>query len=89
MFVMGIGFESVSDKILELFRQCDIFVAFCFNLLTGIPSAFLSIDTVNHLCQLLLKPVEQVRGCAAIALGYLSFNHTGERQILNRYTFII
>ncbi|CAG2212123.1 ankyrin and armadillo repeat-containing protein-like [Mytilus edulis] len=73
--------DSTDNEILAL--SCDC-IARLSHTRAGIPSAFLSIDTVDHLCHLLLKNVEQVRGCAAIALGYLSFNHTGERQILNR-----
>lgn len=44
----------------------------------------ISINVVEHLCKLLVSTAEQVRGSAAIALGYLSFNHTGERQLLNK-----
>ena len=49
------------------------------------PAAFVSINTVNMLCDLLLSGAEQVRGCAAISLGYLSYNHKAERQLLNRW----
>ncbi len=53
--------------------------------LLGVPSAFVAIEAVNLLCNLMLTPGEQVRGSAAIALGYLSYNHTARRQLLNRY----
>ncbi|RXM34253.1 Ankyrin and armadillo repeat-containing protein [Acipenser ruthenus] len=51
----------------------------------GIPAAIVAIDTVSLLCGLLSSSGEQVQGSAAIALGYLSFNHQADRQLLKRY----
>ncbi len=53
--------------------------------LAGIPSAFVAIESVDLLCDLLASPAEQVRGSAAIALGYLSYNYEARRQLLIRY----
>ncbi|ELU14680.1 hypothetical protein CAPTEDRAFT_224898 [Capitella teleta] len=50
----------------------------------GVPSAFVSIEAVNLLCDMLLYLAEQVRGNAAIALGYLSYQPQATRQLLNR-----
>lgn len=55
-----------------------------FVMVAGVPNAIIAVDTVDLLCNLLSSPTEQVRGCAAIALGYLSHNHVGERQLLKR-----
>ncbi|XP_076820559.1 uncharacterized protein LOC143465919 [Clavelina lepadiformis] len=49
----------------------------------GVPSAMVSIKVVQHLCNLLKLQNEQVRGTAAIALGYLSFDHAAERELLH------
>ncbi|XP_069113618.1 ankyrin and armadillo repeat-containing protein-like [Argopecten irradians] len=43
-----------------------------------------SIQAVEYLSTLLQHKAEQVRGNAAIALGYLSYNHLAERQLLNK-----
>ena len=56
----------------------------CFLFLSGVPSAIVSINAIEYLTKLLEKSEEQVRGCAAIALGYLSYNHVAERQLLNK-----
>ena len=56
------------------------YMLFC----SGVPAALVSIDAVNQLCDLLLAPAEQVRGCAAISLGYLSYDPHALRQLLNR-----
>ena len=53
--------------------------------ISGIPAAFVAINTVNRLCDLMLSENSQVRGCTAIALAFLSFNHKAERELLNRY----
>ena len=53
-------------------------------MVAGVPSAFVAIESVDLLCNLMLSPAEQVRGSAALALGYLSYNHTAKRQLLNR-----
>ncbi|XP_072169198.1 ankyrin and armadillo repeat-containing protein-like [Diadema setosum] len=50
----------------------------------GVPAAVVSIRSVDILCQMMLAENEQVRGSAAIALGYLSYNHKAERQLLNK-----
>ena len=60
------------------------FSAPCVFYITGVPAAIVAIGAVDYLTKLLLSPAEQVRGCAAIALGYLSYNHAAERQLLNR-----
>ena len=54
-------------------------------LLLGVPAAIVAINAVDLLTRLLLSPTELVRGCAAIALGYLSHNHAAERKLLKRY----
>ena len=53
-------------------------------MVAGVPSAFVAIESVDLLCNLMLSPAEQVRGSAALALGYLSYNHAAKRQLLNR-----
>ncbi|KAJ8303491.1 hypothetical protein KUTeg_019887 [Tegillarca granosa] len=73
--------DSESNDILALAADC---IARLAHTRAGVPSAIVSIKTVDHLCSLLTRQAEQVRGNAAIALGYLSFNHSAERQILNR-----
>ncbi|XP_076470058.1 uncharacterized protein LOC143300343 [Babylonia areolata] len=50
----------------------------------GVPSAIVAVQAVEYLCDMLLSKSEQVRGNAAIALGYLSYNHAGERHLLNK-----
>jgi len=52
-------------------------------LLVGLPDAFVSVDIVEALGKQLTSPGEMVRGYAAIAIGYLSFNPTAKRQTLN------
>lgn len=59
-----------------------VFENFCE--FSGVPAAMISINVIEHLSKLLVSTAEQVRGSAAIALGYLSYNHTGERQLLNK-----
>ena len=49
----------------------------------GIPQAIISIGTVTILCKLLMSPFETVQAAAAIALGYLSYDSVGERELLN------
>ncbi|KAK3085996.1 hypothetical protein FSP39_011936 [Pinctada imbricata] len=73
--------DSTSNETLSLAADC---IARLAHTRAGIPSALISINVVDLLCKLLVSPAEQVRGCAAIALGYLSYNHTAERQLLNR-----
>ncbi|KAL3858741.1 hypothetical protein ACJMK2_008995 [Sinanodonta woodiana] len=50
----------------------------------GVPNAIISISAIDILSKLLLSPAENVRGCAAIALSYLAYNHAAERQLLNK-----
>ncbi|XP_041376737.1 ankyrin and armadillo repeat-containing protein-like [Gigantopelta aegis] len=73
--------NSTSDTILMLACDC---IARLAHTRAGVPAAILAINAVDHLCRLLLSKAEQVRGCAAIALGYLSYNHRGERELLNK-----
>lgn len=54
------------------------------SVVAGVPAAFIAIDTVSQLCDLLRHHADQVRGCAAIALGYLSYNPEAQRRLLNR-----
>lgn len=63
----------------------NLFINIYFSFPIGVPAAMISINVVEHLCKLLVSTAEQVRGSAAIALGYLSYNHTGERQLLNKW----
>jgi len=61
-----------------------------YRLLSGVPEAIVAIGCVERLCALMYSEQAQVRGSAAIALAYLSFNHTAERQLLNKWvTFIL
>ena len=64
-----------------LTQTCRAFNVF---LLAGVPAAFVAIDAVQLLSNLLRHTTGNVRGCAAIALGYLSYNHVARRQMLNR-----
>lgn len=73
--------DSQSDQILSLAADC---IARLAHTRAGVPAAIVAIGAVDYLTKLLLSPAEQVRGCAAIALGYLSYNHAAERQLLNR-----
>ncbi|XP_033754568.1 ankyrin and armadillo repeat-containing protein-like [Pecten maximus] len=73
--------DSTSNETLALATDC---VARLGHTRAGVPSAMVSIHAVEHLCSLLQHKAEQVRGNAAIALGYLSYNHSAERQLLNR-----
>ncbi|KAK2180327.1 hypothetical protein NP493_447g01012 [Ridgeia piscesae] len=73
--------DSRSDQILALTADC---IARLAHTRAGVPAAFIAIDTVNQLCDQLRHHADQVRGCAAIALGYLSYNHEAQRQLLNR-----
>ena len=52
--------------------------------IAGVPAAIVSIDTVRLLCELLCSEDSQARGNAAIALGYLTYNHEAERDLLHR-----
>jgi len=50
---------------------------------TGLPDAFISVNIVEALGKQLTNAGEMVRGYAAIALGYLTFNPIAKRQTLN------
>ena len=52
--------------------------------MTGVPSAIVAVRAVEYLSRMLLSRAEHVRGNAAIALGYLSYNHAGERHLLHK-----
>eukprot|EP00057_Strongylocentrotus_purpuratus_P001221 XP_001196796.1 PREDICTED: ankyrin and armadillo repeat-containing protein isoform X1 [Strongylocentrotus purpuratus] len=73
--------QSKNPLILALTAEC---IARLAHTRAGVPAAVVSIQSVDVLCQLMLAENEQVRGSAAIALGYLSFNHKAEREMLNR-----
>ncbi|KAH3714686.1 ankyrin and armadillo repeat-containing protein-like [Dreissena polymorpha] len=73
--------DSQSDQILALAADC---IARLAHTRAGVPSAIIAIKAIDYLTKLLLSEAEQVRGCAAIALGYLSHNHAAERQLLNK-----
>ncbi|XP_078527600.1 uncharacterized protein LOC144799873 isoform X2 [Lissotriton helveticus] len=73
--------HSTSDITLALAADC---VARLAHTQSGVPDALVAIDMVPVLCQLLSSTSEEVQGCAAIALRYLSFNPQGERQLLKR-----
>ncbi|XP_052818748.1 ankyrin and armadillo repeat-containing protein-like [Mya arenaria] len=73
--------DSQSEQILALASDC---IARLAHTRAGVPSAIIAINAINFLTHLLLSNAEQVRGCAAIALGYLSHNHSAARQLLNK-----
>ncbi|XP_060580052.1 ankyrin and armadillo repeat-containing protein-like [Ruditapes philippinarum] len=73
--------DSQSDQILALASDC---IARLAHTRAGVPAAIIAINAIEFLTKLLLHQAEQVRGCAAIALGYLSYTHTAERQLLNK-----
>ncbi|XP_053305618.1 ankyrin and armadillo repeat-containing protein-like [Spea bombifrons] len=72
---------SSSGDVVALAADC---VARLSHTRAGVPAAMVSIDVVRMLCQHLKSPSDQVKGSAAIALSFLSFNHTAERQLLKR-----
>jgi len=49
----------------------------------GLPDAFISVNIIESLGKQLTNPGEMVRGYAAIAVGYLTFNPIAKRQTLN------
>ncbi|XP_033113077.1 ankyrin and armadillo repeat-containing protein-like [Anneissia japonica] len=73
--------QSKNDQILTITCDC---IARLAHTRAGVPAAIVSIESIDKLCGLLCADNEQVRGSAAIALGYLSFNHIAERQLLNK-----
>uniref|UniRef100_F6W6A6 Ankyrin and armadillo repeat containing n=1 Tax=Ornithorhynchus anatinus TaxID=9258 RepID=F6W6A6_ORNAN len=48
----------------------------------GIPEAFTALGAVHHLCSHLYSKKEEVRIACSCALGYLTFNATARRQLL-------
>ncbi|KAK1161974.1 ankyrin and armadillo repeat-containing protein-like [Acipenser oxyrinchus oxyrinchus] len=79
--IVGTLEHSQSKPILALAADC---VGCLAHTQAGIPAAIIAIDTVSLLCGLLSSSGEQVQGSAAIALGYLGFNHHADRQLLKR-----
>ncbi|XP_074644329.1 ankyrin and armadillo repeat-containing protein-like [Tubulanus polymorphus] len=74
--------NSQNNEILALAADC---IARLAHTRAGVPSAIVSIDTVRILCSLCSETEsDQVRGNCAIALGYLSYEHIAERQLLSR-----
>ncbi|KAL5021576.1 hypothetical protein ScPMuIL_000731 [Solemya velum] len=73
--------DSESEQILGLAADCISRLA---HTRAGVPSAIIAIDGVEYLSKLLLSYTENVRGTAAIALGYLSYHHRAERELLNK-----
>nr|CAB3221648.1 ankyrin and armadillo repeat-containing protein-like [Phallusia mammillata] len=71
---------SKDDDVRALASDC---IARLAHTRAGVPSAMVSINVVEELCKLLQLPNDQVRGSASIALGYLSFDHVAERQMLH------
>ncbi|KAK6982765.1 ankyrin and armadillo repeat-containing protein [Biomphalaria glabrata] len=60
------------------------FVASLCHSRAGIPAAIIAINGVDYLCNLLHSNTQEVKGTAAIALGYLSHDPVGQRKILHR-----
>ncbi|KAM8945985.1 uncharacterized protein RCH25_049358 [Pelodytes ibericus] len=79
--LMGLLEGSRSNDVTALAADC---VARLSHTRAGLPDAMVAIDVVSLLCQLLSSPSDQVKGSAAIALNFLSFNHMAERQLLKR-----
>ncbi|KYO32635.1 ankyrin and armadillo repeat-containing protein isoform X1 [Alligator mississippiensis] len=87
--ITAIGIRTIVDTLersqahhtLALAADC---VARLAHTRAGIAAALVSIDAVGVLFQLLSSSVDLVQSCAAVALGYLSFNHVAERQLLKR-----
>ena len=67
----------------ELQAMCSNFIAGLSHTRPGIPAAFVSIGTIQVLANLLTSQSENVRCCSAVALGYLSVDKYGQRQLLN------
>lgn len=67
----------------EIQALCSNFIAGLSHTRPGIPAAFVSIGTIHILARLLMSPSEKVRSCSAVALGYLSLDKSGQRQLLN------
>ncbi|XP_039619182.1 ankyrin and armadillo repeat-containing protein-like [Polypterus senegalus] len=77
--IVDIMEEPHSKPVLALAADC---VGRLAHTRAGIPSAIISINSVSVLCDLMTSSSEQIQGSAAIALGFLSFNHNGNRQLL-------
>jgi len=69
--------QAVPDLLLFRRYSCAICI--------GLPDAFISVSIVEALGKQLTNPGEMVRGYAAIAIGYLTFNPIAKRQTLNMY----
>ena len=54
-------------------------------LVAGVPAAFVSIEAVELLCELMETKARQVQGNAAVALAFLAYDHQARRQLLNKY----
>jgi len=54
----------------------------------GLPDAFISVSIVEALGKQLTNSGEMVRGYAAIAIGYLTFNPIAKRQTLNMFVTV-
>ena len=67
----------------ELQAMCSNFIAGLSHTRPGIPAAFVSIGAIQVLAERLTSQSEKVRCCSAIALGYLSIDKSGQRQLLN------
>ena len=72
--------ESKNQKSQALAANC---IARLGHTRAGIPSAIVSIGAVPRLATLLTSPSELCREAAAKALGYLTANPLGERQLLS------
>ncbi|KAK7114038.1 hypothetical protein V1264_000165 [Littorina saxatilis] len=73
--------QSMNDNVRSLAAG---FVSCLAHTRAGVPSAIVAVRAVEYLSRMLLSKSEQVRGNAAIALGYLSYNHSGERHLLHK-----
>lgn len=71
--------KTKNDFIRSLSADC---VARLSHTRAGIPAAFISIDAVNYLTDMLMSPVDHVKRNAVIALGYLSYYYEAKRKIL-------
>ena len=67
----------------EIQAMCSNFIAGLSHTRPGIPAALVSIGAIQSLAELLTSQSEKVRCCSAIALGYLSMDKSGQRQLLN------
>ena len=68
-----------------IYNGIPILYAIC----AGIPHAIGAIGVIDQLVSLLSSQSEPVRGAAAIALGFLSYNFECRRQLIQKYVYII